>query len=136
MLYALGSAFLVLGHAEDLTMAITGWPTVALPGPGDGVLTGVTTRYDEPNFMKVNKSVDAYMGIRYAVPPLGELRFADPVPYRIHGSYDATKDRPICYQTNPFGRLPEPIIPGDNVSEDCLYLSVYTPSPKVMHYQW
>ena len=124
-------AAICLLHIRVGDANIIGWPTVALPGPGNGVLNGITTRYDEPNFLRVNKSIDAYLGVRFAVPPLGDLRFADPLPFEIQGNYEATKDRSACLQNVVLGRLPNPVIPGRNVSEDCLYLGIYTPSPKV-----
>ena len=116
-------------HAEVL-----GSPRVTLPGPGlSGVLTGVTIRYEEPEFLAVDKSIDAYLGVRYAEPPVGDLRFVDPVPHVIQGEYNATYDRATCMQAHLDDDDPTPIIPGlrRDVDEDCLFLSIYTPSPKV-----
>ncbi|XP_002011173.3 venom carboxylesterase-6 [Drosophila mojavensis] len=67
----------------------------------------------------------AFMGVPYAVPPLGELRFRAPVPMPAwQGERLAVKDAPVCMQRDPFRR--DMIIEG---SEDCLYLNVYTPDP-------
>ncbi|CAH1975198.1 unnamed protein product [Acanthoscelides obtectus] len=60
----------------------------------------------------------AFRGIRYAQPPVGDLRFENPVPIGAwNGTYDAREDRAQCIQG----------VSGDG-SEDCLFLSVYTPS--------
>ncbi|XP_034475720.1 venom carboxylesterase-6 [Drosophila innubila] len=67
----------------------------------------------------------AFMGIPYALPPLGELRFRPPVEQPgWQGERLALKDAPICMQRDPYRR--DMIIEG---SEDCLYLNVYTPDP-------
>ncbi|KAM8719542.1 hypothetical protein ACLKA7_005733 [Drosophila subpalustris] len=65
----------------------------------------------------------AFMGIPYALPPLGELRFRAPVEQPgWTGERLAVKDAPICMQRDPYRR--DMIIEG---AEDCLYLNVYTP---------
>ena len=122
---------LCLNHAVAQTAIITDWPTVQLPG--NGVLTGITYRYEEPNYLKVDKPIDAYLGVPYAAPPVGDLRFADPVPHVIQGEYNATFDRDECQQLNPLRMLPSPPFPDYErpTDEDCLFLSIYTPSPKV-----
>ncbi|XP_013196718.2 juvenile hormone esterase-like [Amyelois transitella] len=63
----------------------------------------------------------SFKGIPYARPPLGELRFKDPLPPQawIH-EYDATKHGAICVQ---FDAIRENITKG---SEDCLFLNIYT----------
>ncbi|XP_053675402.1 juvenile hormone esterase-like [Anopheles nili] len=67
---------------------------------------------------------EAFLGIPFAKPPVGELRFADPIPTEAWGekTYDATTERPMCLQRNDL--LPNPPVTG---SEDCLYLNVYRP---------
>ncbi|SPP78197.1 venom carboxylesterase-6 [Drosophila guanche] len=65
----------------------------------------------------------AFMGVPYAVPPLGDLRFQPPLAEPgWEGERLAVKDAPICMQRDPFRRDMQ--IEG---SEDCLYLNVYTP---------
>ncbi|KAH8289553.1 hypothetical protein KR054_007143 [Drosophila jambulina] len=65
----------------------------------------------------------AFMGVPYAEPPVGELRFRPPkTASGWQGERLAVKDAPICLQRDPFRR--DTIIEG---SEDCLYLNVYTP---------
>ncbi|CAD7092329.1 unnamed protein product [Hermetia illucens] len=68
-------------------------------------------------------SFEAFLGIPYAKPPLGRLRFANPVPADpIIGVFNATTARDDCIQKNYL--LKTPVILGD---EDCLYLNVYRP---------
>ncbi|KYN31796.1 Esterase E4 [Trachymyrmex septentrionalis] len=62
----------------------------------------------------------AFRGIPYAKPPIGELRFKDPVPAEPwYGERDASKYGNIAVQIDPATQE----IVGD---EDCLYLNVYT----------
>ncbi|XP_049542709.1 juvenile hormone esterase-like [Anopheles darlingi] len=76
-----------------------------------------------------SKLFEAYIGIPFAKPPIGKLRFADPVPNEPwKNELDATGrlPKPPCMQQNLF--IPERGIEG---SEDCLYLNVYRPRPIV-----
>jgi para-nitrobenzyl esterase len=62
-----------------------------------------------------------FLGIPYAAAPVGELRWQPPqAPPRWKAPRDATQFAPHCAQNaSPFGVA--------SVSEDCLYLNVYTP---------
>jgi carboxylesterase type B len=66
--------------------------------------------------------VDAFRGLPYAAPPIGERRFAPPAPANgWPGVRDATRYGDRCAQVeNPNGPRSE--------SEDCLYLNVYRPA--------
>ncbi|KAL0860269.1 hypothetical protein ABMA27_009690 [Loxostege sticticalis] len=64
----------------------------------------------------------AYRGIRYAEPPVGELRFQPPKPIlRYKSEVNATEDGPAC---------PLPAPETYYVDEDCLTINVYTPNNK------
>lgn len=75
----------------------------------------LTCRHDD--------NVIACLGIPFAAPPVGALRWKAPQPHQPVGNYDATYFRPRCSQVaNPqFGSAA-------SESEDCLYLNVYTPT--------
>lgn len=63
----------------------------------------------------------AFLGIRYAEPPLNELRWQPPVPAKPWiDEFDATEDGPACFSP---ARDKLPIEP---MSEDCLHLNIYT----------
>jgi len=65
--------------------------------------------------------VIAFRGIRYAEPPVGELRFRPPVPVGPWtGVYDATTFGAAAPQPKPVEG------PSLEISEDCLFLNVYT----------
>ncbi len=73
--------------------------------------------------------IASFLGVPYAAPPLGELRFAPPQPpHAWHGLRDATQHGPIAPQLP--SRLN--VAMGDFTrpqSEDCLTLTISTPSP-------
>lgn len=70
----------------------------------------------------------AFLGIPYAAPPVGRLRWAPPQePQAWLGIRDATYYRPACPQL-PSPWLPEMLGRKEmRTSEDCLYLNVFTP---------
>lgn len=64
--------------------------------------------------------------LRYAQAPMGQLRFAPPVPASPHGEVDATATGPIAPQLpSALSRVLGPCEAPQ--SEDCLHLSVWTP---------
>jgi para-nitrobenzyl esterase len=66
--------------------------------------------------------MNEFLGIRYAQAPVGNLRWRAPrAPQHVDGIQDATQFANHCPQpASPFG-LP-------SVSEDCLFLNVFTPA--------
>ena len=74
-------------------------------------------------------SVKVFRGIPYAKPPVGDLRFAPPVPA---GPWDGTLDAksfgPQCMQLPLFGDMN---FRANGMSEDCLHLNIWTPMKKV-----
>lgn len=72
------------------------------------------------NYMKSKNDREflAFRGIRYAKPPVEELRFRAPQPIEPWTDvFDATQPGPMC---------PQITRPETDWSEDCLRLSVYT----------
>lgn len=68
-----------------------------------------------------------FLGIPFARPPLGELRWQPPVPAEPWASLDATVHQNRCLQT-PYAEVLSGFeLPGEE-SEDCLYLNIYTPA--------
>jgi para-nitrobenzyl esterase len=69
-------------------------------------------------------AVEYYLGVPYARPPLGELRWRPPEPAEgWQGTRKAIENPTPCVQFSPVsGRLMG--------QEDCLYLNVWTPSEK------
>jgi para-nitrobenzyl esterase len=80
-------------------------------GTSDGALRGLG-----------NGAVDEFLGIPYAAPPVGALRWRPPQPAaRWSGVRDATQFGPHCPQlASPFGQA--------STSENCLFLNVFMPS--------
>ncbi|KAF8205833.1 Alpha/Beta hydrolase protein [Mycena galopus ATCC 62051] len=76
--------------------------------------------------------ITKFLGMRYATPPTGNLRFGAPqMPPSVHGVQLASTNPPACFQGGLGGQsLTNPFTARDDSpqSEDCLFLSVYTPS--------
>jgi len=71
-----------------------------------------------------NSSARYWKGIPYAAPPVGNLRWANPVePTPWSSPLNATEFGPACPQQC---QLP-PAACEDNLSEDCLSLNVFAP---------
>ncbi|XP_047486773.1 acetylcholinesterase-like [Penaeus chinensis] len=77
--------------------------------------------------------VDVFLGIPFAKPPLGDLRFKKPVPIDPwHGIFDATTLPKSCiqeaYASFPGFEGEEMWNPNTELSEDCLYLNLWVPA--------
>ena len=76
------------------------------------------------------RQLAAFRGIPYGQPPIGHLRFKDPLPAASwDGVLDATKEGPTCISRNPF----DLVVSG---TEDCLKLNVYTPNVIQQHHNY
>lgn len=106
-------------------LAFAATPATAQPlaRTAEGTVRGVTA-----------DKVDAFLGIPFAAPPVGELRWRAPQPVKPwSGVRSATDFGPSCWQAvTPEGFGPwtrEYVVQGD-VSEDCLYLNVWAPAER------
>ncbi|XP_061176096.1 acetylcholinesterase-like [Saccostrea echinata] len=79
------------------------------------------------SFESVRYNVNTFLGIPFAEPPLGVLRFAKPIKKaRFTHAFSATKYGPACPQKAEFSQQ---WIPGKPmISEDCLTLNVFAPA--------
>ncbi|KAI1362168.1 Alpha/Beta hydrolase protein [Xylaria arbuscula] len=78
-------------------------------------------------------NVRQFLGVPYAEPPVGKLRFLPPEPKIDAGPIEATQYAPACLQQSSPGQktiyteyMQQFLING-NASEDCLYVNIYTP---------
>src|SRR5580693_9249861 len=109
---------LTLG-AAGATAAKAGTATAASGSGGSPV---VPTN-DGPVRGTTAGTVDEFLGIPYAAPPVGNLRWRPPRPPAVwRGVRDAIQFGPSCPQP------PGPFAPPAPFSEDCLYLNVYAPA--------
>jgi len=82
----------------------------------DGVVEGIA-----------KNSVQEFLGIPYAKPPVGDLRWMPPQPAeKWTGARQAKEFGPACAQIATMAPFAGPA----NANEDCLYLNVYTPDAK------
>jgi para-nitrobenzyl esterase len=98
----------------------------ASPGPGLGTALVVTTA-DGAVRGKSVAAADEFLGIPYAAPPVGALRWQPPQPPKPWtGTRAATSYAPHCPQpSSSFGLA--------STSENCLYLNVFTPARNKAH---
>jgi para-nitrobenzyl esterase len=69
--------------------------------------------------------IQVFLGIPYAAPPVGQLRWKEPQPASSwEGVRKATDFGARCMQGNVFGDM---VFPDHGPSEDCLFLNVWTP---------
>ncbi|XP_036689249.1 carboxylesterase 5A isoform X1 [Balaenoptera musculus] len=77
--------------------------------------------------------VNVFLGIPYAAPPVGLLRFAKPEPALLWNDFqNATSYPKLCLQNSEWLFSDQHILkvhyPKLSVSEDCLYLNIYAPA--------
>ncbi|XP_038168266.1 acylcarnitine hydrolase-like [Arvicola amphibius] len=118
---ACGLVFLLRAHGEDSASPIRTTHT--------GQVRGSLVHLNG-----TKERVYIFLGIPFAKPPLGELRFAPPEPPEPwSGVRDGTTYPAMCLQ-NPDAVNAESLammklsVPSISMSEDCLYLNIYTPA--------
>jgi len=112
----LAVAGLTLGALVAAAPAVSARTGGPVTGTANGAVRGVA-----------NGAVDEFLGIPYAAPPVGALRWQPPQPAASWpGVRDATKFAPHCPQSaSPFGQA--------STSENCLFLNVFTPATGGQH---
>ncbi|NXU51605.1 SASB hydrolase, partial [Turnix velox] len=82
------------------------------------------------------KNVNVFLKLPFARPPVGQLRFSPPQPPEPwSGVRDATSYPAMCLQDKVTGQLISDMVSMNkdkvtlSVSEDCLYLNIYSPVP-------
>ena len=126
-LAAVAAAAAVLIAAAACTTATAGPSHSQSPGQGQSAGQGqgtglVVTTADGAVRGKAVAATGDFLGIPYAAPPVGALRWQPPrPPAPWHGVRQATSYAPHCPQpSSPFGVA--------STSENCLYLNVFTPA--------
>ena len=94
------------------------------PGHGGHGSSGPVVSTDKGSVRGfVENGVYSFLGIPYAAPPVGNLRWRPPAPAkRWDGVRDATEFGNICPQVTELGAFAGPT----SITEDCLYLNVFT----------
>ena len=94
----------------------------------NGKIEGLITSY--PNASGPFKSLSKFLGVPFAAPPIGELRFKAPQPPETWkpNVRQAEKHGNLCIQPKRYEWLFRIYAQNFSYSEDCLYLDVYTPN--------
>jgi len=105
------AGILALMAGSVITASAAGSPPPPIAVTESGLVVGTTVN-----------GVNEFLGIPYAAPPLGVLRWTPPRPYGLfHGLVlQATQFGTDCAQPTPSGLFG---------SENCLFLNVFTPQP-------
>jgi para-nitrobenzyl esterase len=103
-----------------LALAAMLWvPTSAAPPPQVKTSSGIVQGTPEPS------GIRAFRGVPYAAPPVGNLRWQPPQPVKAWTDVrPADRFGPRCMQRGLFSDM---VFRSNGMSEDCLYLNVWTP---------
>jgi carboxylesterase type B len=118
VLQAASSAAIPVNHSPELRVVTS-----------SGIVNGI--------YNNTAQTVRGFIGIPYAEPPVGRLRFAPPQskPPARH-PIDVSSFSDPCPQVYTYSNesiwsiLPYKIWNSANMSEDCLYINIWTPSSK------
>lgn len=116
----------------NVATAIVVFILVSCSGAVPNVVTTTTGKVRGFHERALGRRLLVYLGVPYAEPPVGSLRFAKPVPKQAwEGVLTASRPHHTCPQI-PFSRI-EPFHLTDkwevntDMSEDCLFLNVWVP---------
>jgi para-nitrobenzyl esterase len=111
------------GIASSLICAVLLTPPAVAAAPAVTTPKGL---FPAQTYAGVAKSgITDFLGIRFAAPPVGNLRFAPPAPPpAVSGTLSAAAFGGPCPQSaSPFGT--------ESTNEDCLFLNIYVPGSGV-----
>ena len=93
-----------------------------------GKIEGFISRY--PNISARFNSVNKFLGVPFASPPVGKLRLKPPQPPKEWKPHvrQAKEHGALCMQGNGLEFLTKLFAKNFSYSEDCLYLDIYTPN--------
>ncbi|XP_067119172.1 acetylcholinesterase-like [Centruroides vittatus] len=87
-------------------------------------ITGITIKV-------ADKYINTYLGIPYASPPVGNLRFSELQPVEESDFvYNATRKSNSCMQNSIFQEAEWANFQGMELNEDCLYINIWIPASK------
>ncbi len=106
-----------------LCSVLAGFASAPALAGGDHDNDGPTANTQDGPVRGLNENgVYKFLGIPYAAPPVGKLRWQPPQSPSRHGLLDATQFANTCPQVTELGAFAGP----SSVTEDCLYLNVFT----------
>jgi acetylcholinesterase len=112
-------------HGQDGQNGSNGHDEGPIVETTSGILRGLSRTV-------LDREVHVFLGVPFAKPPIGPLRFRKPLPIEYwHGVLNATTLPNSCYQERyeyfPGFEGEEMWNPNTNISEDCLYLNIWVP---------
>ncbi len=114
-------SFVVLMSFAVLTLSSAGWAAITDPVKVEqGLLAGTSGS---------SADIRVYRGVPFAAPPVGDLRWKAPQPAaKWQGVRQAAEFSNACWQTPypPAAAIYQAKLPP--LSEDCLYLNIWTPA--------
>ncbi|UYV67760.1 BCHE [Cordylochernes scorpioides] len=82
----------------------------------------------------IRKNLNVFLGIPFAKPPLGDLRYKKPVEIDKYRKEIVADTMPkACFQIDPFTPDGAEYYKRLNMSEDCLYLNIWVPVTKKLN---
>ncbi|KAI0265663.1 alpha beta-hydrolase [Gloeopeniophorella convolvens] len=132
---------MAVGETLAFVVVVLSSAYILFKSPGGPLSTTVVL--DKGTFSgNVSGNSTSFLGIPYALPPIGDLRFRLPVPNAPYsGSFNVTRYGPSCVQQNGTAVIPEELLDpqalqslaAGNIgpivdSEDCLTINVIKPS--------
>jgi para-nitrobenzyl esterase len=120
----------LIQHGRSLMLALA--LTAAVPAVSSGSMVPiagdpVTTAAGKLSGTVLPSGVKAYLGVPFARPPTGALRWAAPQPMQWSGIWNADRRMPECIQVLRPHNINHYF--GEEASgEDCLYLNIWTPA--------